>query len=272
MSEYSTDRAVILARGLGTRMRRKDGVTNLGAAEEKIAETGVKALIPIQRPFLDYILSVLAEAGFRRICLVIGPEHDELRNYYGKTIKTNRISIEFAVQQEPLGTANAVLAAEQWSAGEPFLALNSDNYYPLAAVKELRTSLAPAVALFEQSAMLAGSNIPADRIRSFAIGRHQAGRLQQIIEKPSQELLQSLGGQVFVSMNLWLFDKMIFDACRAIPKSPRGEYEIPDAVEWCLSHNVNFTARLISAPVLDLSSRSDIGPVQQRLQHVEVRL
>jgi dTDP-glucose pyrophosphorylase len=272
MSEFTTDRAVILARGLGTRMRRKDGVTNLDAAEEQIAETGVKAMIPIKRPFLDYILSILADAGFRRICLVIGPEHNELRRYYGRELKTKRLSIEFAVQQAALGTANAILAAESWAAGEPFLALNSDNYYPLAAVRELRATQAPAVALVEQSAMLAGSNIPPERIKSFAIARHLDGRLQQIVEKPSEDLLRSLGGRVHVSMNLWLFDKMIFDACRAIPRSPRGEYEIPDAVEWCLARNVHFNVRVFAAPVLDLSSRSDIAPVQQRLERVEVRL
>jgi glucose-1-phosphate thymidylyltransferase len=272
MNQFTTDRAVILARGLGTRMRKSDAVAELDESQAKIAETGVKALIRIKRPFLDYSLSVLAEAGFRRVCLVIGPEHDELRRYYGQELKPERLSIEFAVQTKPLGTANAVAAVEEWSGGEPFLVLNSDNYYPLAAVEELRRAPAPAVALFERSAMLADSNIPADRIKLFAVGQHDQGQLRRIVEKPSDAVIQSLGDQVFLSMNLWLFDKMIFDACRAIPKSARGEYEITDAVQWCLDHKARFTACLIAAPVLDLSSRADVAPVKERLEGVEVRL
>src|SRR5580698_6330437 len=114
MSEFTTDRAIILARGLGTRMRKADAAAELDDSQAKIAETGVKALIRIKRPFLDYSLSVLAEAGFRRVCLVIGPEHGELRRYYEEELKTERLSIEFVVQREPLGTANAVAAAEAW--------------------------------------------------------------------------------------------------------------------------------------------------------------
>jgi dTDP-glucose pyrophosphorylase len=271
-SKLTVNRAVILARGLGTRMRKIDGAVELNDAQAKFADTGVKALIPIDRPFLDYSLSALAEAGLQKICLVIGPEHHELREYYGQVLKTRRLSIDFAIQRQPLGTADAVAAAEQWCEGEPFLVLNSDNYYPPTAIRELSCANAPAVALFERSAMIAGSNITSDRIKSFAVGCHTHAYLQRIIEKPSELFLQSLNGQVFLSMNLWLFDRHIFDACRAIPKSPRGEYEITDAVQWCLDHGIQFSARLISAPVLDLSSRADIAAVTERLEGVEVRL
>lgn len=77
-----TDRAVILARGLGTRMRKAVQAAGLSEAQAAVAQTGVKALMPIKRPFLDYVLSALADAGWRRVCLVIGPEHDALRSYY----------------------------------------------------------------------------------------------------------------------------------------------------------------------------------------------
>ena len=267
-----TARAIILARGLGTRMRKQDDTAALDDHQSSVAATGVKALIRIKRPFLDYILSVLADAGITKVCLIIGPEHDELRRYYGEELKTDRLTIEFAIQAEPLGTANAVAAAEEWCAGEPFLMLNSDNYYPLAAVSALRSAAAPAVALFERGAMLKGSNIPADRIKAFAAGQHEAGLLRRIIEKPSADALRALGDPVYLSMNLWLLDHVIFDACRAIPKSPRGEYEITDAVQWCIDHGSHFTACLINAPVLDLSSRSDVAPVTRCLENVEVRL
>ena len=75
--------AVILARGLGARMRKADGGAALGEAQARAADTGLKAMIPIGRPFLDYVLSALADAGVRKVCLVIGPEHDAVRTYYG---------------------------------------------------------------------------------------------------------------------------------------------------------------------------------------------
>ena len=66
----STTRAVILARGLGTRMRRSDAEADLSDDQAAVAATGVKALIPIGRPFLDYVLSALADAGIVSVCLV----------------------------------------------------------------------------------------------------------------------------------------------------------------------------------------------------------
>ncbi len=76
------DKAVILARGLGTRMQRADTAAALEGRQAAMARSGLKAMIPIGRPFLDYVLSVLAAAGYRRVCLVIGPEHATVREYY----------------------------------------------------------------------------------------------------------------------------------------------------------------------------------------------
>ena len=57
------DKAVILARGLGTRMRVQDAAAGLSADQAAVAATGIKALMPIDRPFLDYVLGALAEAA-----------------------------------------------------------------------------------------------------------------------------------------------------------------------------------------------------------------
>ena len=50
----------------------------------------MKAFIPIGRPFLDYILSALADAGLTRLCIVIGPEHDVVRRYYASEVTLTR--------------------------------------------------------------------------------------------------------------------------------------------------------------------------------------
>ena len=73
----------MLARGLGTRMRRDDAAAQIDGRQAAVAETGIKAMIPIGRPFLDYVLSAAADAGYRHVCLVIGPEQEAIREYYG---------------------------------------------------------------------------------------------------------------------------------------------------------------------------------------------
>ncbi len=266
--------AVILARGLGTRMRQADADARLDPAQAAIAQTGLKAMIPIDRPFLDYVLHELAEAGYTRACLVIGPEHDSVRDYYTRQVKTTRIAVEFAIQPEPRGTADAVAAAEAFADGEPFLVINSDNHYPPAALAALRGLDGPGLVAFDRDAMLAGSNIPPERIAKFAVVETDpAGHLRRIVEKPDAADLARLSGPVGVSMNCWRFGPAIFTACRNIEPSPRGELEIPSAVEYAIERlGECFTVVPLAGAVLDLSSRADIEAVAQRLRGREVRL
>src|SRR4051794_29684188 len=70
--------AVILAAGRGTRMQHSHEDANLTKEQAAVARAGVKALIPVGRPFIDYVLSSLGDAGYKRVCLVIGPHHEEL--------------------------------------------------------------------------------------------------------------------------------------------------------------------------------------------------
>ena len=60
-------------------MRQEAPGAQLDAAQAAAADEGLKAFIPIGRPFLDYILSALADAGLTRLCVVIGPKHDVVR-------------------------------------------------------------------------------------------------------------------------------------------------------------------------------------------------
>ena len=74
-------------------------------------------------------------------------------------------------------------------------------------------------------------------------------------------------------MNCWRFGPAIFPACRSIPLSPRGEYEIVAAVQYAIDVlGERFHAVCMQAPVLDLTSRGDIAPVAARLAGMEIRL
>ncbi|HEY5061897.1 MAG TPA: hypothetical protein VII52_10205, partial [Gemmatimonadaceae bacterium] len=100
-------KAVILARGLGTRMREPDAGVTLEAGQMAAVESGVKGMIPIGRPFLDHVLTALADAGFADVCIVVAPEHSAMRDYYTVRAVPKRLRISFAMQLEALGTADA---------------------------------------------------------------------------------------------------------------------------------------------------------------------
>ncbi len=266
-------RAVIMARGLGTRMRRAaEGVT-LAEGQASAAAAGVKAMITLNgRPFLDHVISTLADVGYDEFCLVIGPEHQMIRDYYDGLDKT-RVSVCYAVQAEPLGTADAVAAAESFAGDDRVLVVNSDNFYPGNAVAKLAAVPASATLGFSKRSMLAESNIDPDRIAAFALLEADAGhRLTGIVEKPSPEAVEAAGPDALVSMNCFLLTPRIFEACRSIEKSARGEYEIVDAVRWMVQVGERFDVVPVDAGVLDMSNRGDIASVEAALGDSEAVL
>ena len=266
--------AVILARGLGTRMRRADDGAALGEDQARVADTGVKAMIPIGRPFLDYVLSALADAGVSEVCLVIGPEHAAVREYYGGAAAPARVRVAFAVQEKPLGTADAVVSASEVVGANDFLVLNSDNYYPVDAYRALVALDGPGLVAFERDAMIRESNVPADRVGQFAVVRiGDDETMIDLVEKPDASTLAAFGNDVYLSMNCWRLDTSVIEACRRVPLSPRGERELTDAVGLARREaGTRFRVVRMRAGVLDLSSRGDIAGVSRRLAGVEVRL
>ncbi|WP_304502234.1 nucleotidyltransferase family protein [Brachybacterium sp. FME24] len=265
-------RAVILARGLGTRMRRTDDSAQLDDKQAAVAASGVKALIDVGRPFLDYVISVLADVGVTEVCLVIGPEHDVLREYAAAT-SGGRVTVTTAVQAQPHGTADAVAAAREFAGDQRVIILNSDNYYPREALAALAAAPGSALVGFDRDALVAGSNIPAERLRSFAlVSADEHGHLRDIVEKPDEETLAAYGDEAPISMNAWLFTPAIFDACARIEPSVRGEFEIIDAVRLLIADGQSVTVVPSAVGVLDMSSRGDVAAVQEALAGIEVRL
>lgn len=273
MEPTSISKAVILARGLGKRMRAADQSAHLDADQLQAADSGMKAMIPVGRPFLDFVLSALADAGFNQACLVVGPEHTAIRDYYA-SVPRKRIDVSFAIQEQPIGTANALLAAEVFIAGESFLVLNSDNYYPIEVFRILRSLGEPGLPAFERESLVREGNISNEKIQAYALLEiDDQGYLQRIIEKPERMPPARKTKTVFISMNCWRFAPEILRACREVPRSARGEFELPEAVQFGLSSlGLHFKTIPFQTGVLDLSYRSDVAEVARRLAGVRVEL
>jgi dTDP-glucose pyrophosphorylase len=270
-----TTQAVILAAGLGTRMRREaEQGTALSAEQRAAAASGAKAMMPLgARPFLDYVLSALADAGITEVVLVIGPEHHQLREYFTTVAPPERVRVRFAVQQTPRGTADAVLAARGVADDAPFLVLNSDNYYPVRAYSDLAALGASGLIAFEAETLVHEGGIEPERVFKYAlVDATDDGWLRAIHEKPDADDPLARRAERWVSMNVWSFTPVIFDACERVRPSARGELELQEAVTIAMRDlGERFRVLPMRAGVLDLSSRADVALVAARLAGVVPR-
>ena len=263
--------AVILARGLGMRMRH-GGENELSAAQVRAADSGLKGLIPVGRPLLDYVLSALADAGITRAVLVIGPEHGVVREYVAARAPRSRVRVEFATQAEPRGTADALLAArEAVGEAESFLVLNSDNYYPAPQIRQAAALGGNGLVAFDAGALVRESGIEPERVLRYALVEFdEEGWLTAILEKPSPSAAVALRAERWVSMNLWSFTPRIFEACGRVRPSERGELELQGAVTIAMRDlGERFRVVTARAGVFDLSSRADIATVTELLSGID---
>jgi D-glycero-alpha-D-manno-heptose 1-phosphate guanylyltransferase len=110
--------AIILAGGLGTRLR------------ERVVDRP-KAMAPVAgRPFLDYLLAWLERGGCQRVVLATGHMAELIEQHAGR--RHGRMAVDYSHEREPLGTGGAVRRAlEQHLKGEPALVLNGDTWLGL---------------------------------------------------------------------------------------------------------------------------------------------
>ena len=282
-------KAVLLARGLGSRMKQEGPSTSLGTSDGKLtpdqaiaAAAGEKGMMPIPstslgargpaRPFLDYVLSALADAGCTSVCFVVAPDHTAIRDYYDGPGRPSRLAIDYAVQPIADGTARAVQSAQGFAGRDSFLVLNSDNLYPAAVLRALVDLGGAGLPAYEVDALVHESGFARDRVMGFAaIEVDDRGHLTGIVEKPGRDYYDRVGSRALISMNVWTFDQRIFDACRDVPQSARGEYELPEAVGLAVARGEIFRTFRASGAVLDLSRRSDVALVNARLAGVAAR-
>jgi D-glycero-alpha-D-manno-heptose 1-phosphate guanylyltransferase len=108
---------VILCGGLGTRLR---GV--IGESAKVMAKFEDK-------PFIDILISLIAEQGFQRFILCTGYQSEEVEQYFQENSKLFEVVI--SKEESPLGTGGAIKNARDYVLTDHFLALNGDCYCEL---------------------------------------------------------------------------------------------------------------------------------------------
>ena len=252
-------------------MQAPDEAVSLTPEQEAMADAGLKMLVPIHgHPFIAYVLHELAEAGFEEVCLVVRPGDDEPVRVAVEAMTLERLRVSFAEQSAPLGSAHALLAAEPCTAGEPFVVINADNVYGASALRAVRSVRGSGLAGYDADALIARSNVSPEQVAAFALIEVEDGYMTRIVEKPDPATRARMAGAP-VSMTLWRFEASIFDACRDVTPSARGELELADAVTLAMERGTRFRVVPVEEGVLDISRRGDIPDVERWLEEVEPR-
>ncbi len=197
-------KGVILAGGLGSRLRPLTSVTN-------------KHLLPVfDKPMIYYPIECLRNAGIGEILVVTGGDSAGdflklLRN--GKHLGLKHL--EYAYQEGEGGIADALKLAEDFADGEKICVVLGDNIIE----KSIRTA---AGAFFSQPS---GARLLLKEVRDpqrFGVARVEGDEIVEIIEKPSEPVSN------LAVTGIYFYDSDVFEICRTLEPSGRGELEITD--------------------------------------------
>jgi UDP-N-acetylglucosamine diphosphorylase / glucose-1-phosphate thymidylyltransferase / UDP-N-acetylgalactosamine diphosphorylase / glucosamine-1-phosphate N-acetyltransferase / galactosamine-1-phosphate N-acetyltransferase len=198
-------KVVIAAAGQGTRMLH-------------LTKNKCKPLIRVnERPFLAYLLDNLIDAGYSEIILVAGYKADQIEEFVKKEGYKAKVVNQFEIlgpKEKIYGTACPIMCVKDIVKNSRFLFLCGDNFYSISDLK--------GMAIDDNYNYIAA--LKSEHPEKYGVLIHDNGFLKEIVEKP-KEFVGNL-----INSGMYKFTPEIFEKLSRIKKSPRGEYEITDAV------------------------------------------
>ena len=199
-------KAVVLAAGRGTRMR------------ELTAEVP-KPMIEVRgKPVLQHIIEGLRDAGIREFLIIVGYRADAVRKFLGDGSRDN-VAIQYATQTVQDGTGRVVDLARGFVGGCPFILSYGDILVDPANYKRV-------VDLPEDVEAIVTVTRGEDVSKGGAVFLNDEMELLDLREKsqPGEATSQ------WYNAGLYAFRPSIFDFTAKLKPSPRGEYELTDAI------------------------------------------
>jgi UDP-N-acetylglucosamine diphosphorylase / glucose-1-phosphate thymidylyltransferase / UDP-N-acetylgalactosamine diphosphorylase / glucosamine-1-phosphate N-acetyltransferase / galactosamine-1-phosphate N-acetyltransferase len=213
-------KAVILAAGKGTRM---------GDLTDQVP----KPMLPVQgRPILEHILAGCVAAGVTDACVVTGWRADVIESHFGDGASLG-VRIQYARQTVQDGTGKAPELARDFVGADSFLL----TYGDILVKPDTYCRVIDRFAGGDFSGLLTvteGEDVTKGGLNFFDADFC----LTRLVEKPSPADIDRLrqggwlkpGQPVWYNAGIYLFRPVVFDFTARLEKSPRGEYELTDAI------------------------------------------
>ncbi|MDB6152511.1 MAG: Nucleotidyl transferase, partial [Chthoniobacteraceae bacterium] len=194
-----------LAAGRGTRMR-------------ELTDELPKPMIPVRgKPILQHIVEGVRDAGVEQILIVVGYRADVVRDFFGTGARFG-VAIEYADQVVQDGTGRVVELARDFAGADSFVLSYGDILVNPANYRRL-------VALGEAEAIVSVKKNE-DVSKGGAVFINERFELTDLREKPKPGEPTS----PWYNAGIYTFRPSIFEFTARLEKSPRGEYELTDAI------------------------------------------
>jgi dTDP-glucose pyrophosphorylase len=247
-------KAVILAAGKGTRMRE---LTN---------ELPKPMLRVHGKPILEHILTGIARAGISEIAIITGWRGDVIRDYFGPGEKWS-VKIEYLHQEVQDGTGKAPELAKDFIGREAMLLTYGDILVAPETYDLMRRRFAEAP--FSGLLTVTGSE---DITKGGLCIFDEQFCLQHLVEKPSPAQIESLhasgrlkpGGPFWYNAGIYVFNPVVFEFTARLQKSPRGEYELTDAISAMLGAGHRLAGLEIQGRWVDVRDPEVLARLEQQ--------
>lgn len=205
---------VVLAAGKGSRLH-------------PITTKRSKAMLPILgQPIVERVMESLWDSGVDAFTLVVSPDDDDIVDYFTHESPLHDHVI-FVEQRERLGMAHALQQAVP-HLRDTFVLSACDNLVSRDHIDALVSSHRGSPS---RQATLSLMRVPADLIsRTGIVALDNDWAVRHIVEKPAPEEAPS----DMASLPLYVFEPAILDYLPRVPLSPRGEYELQDAIQMLI--------------------------------------
>jgi UDP-N-acetylglucosamine diphosphorylase / glucose-1-phosphate thymidylyltransferase / UDP-N-acetylgalactosamine diphosphorylase / glucosamine-1-phosphate N-acetyltransferase / galactosamine-1-phosphate N-acetyltransferase len=204
MSE-SVTKAVVLAAGRGTRMRE----LTLSMPKPMVEVSG--------KPVLSYILEGLRDAGVQKILIVIGYRKEVVMDHFGDGSELG-VEIVYAEQSRQDGTGKVVELAKDFCGADPFILSYGDILVEASSYRLLtRPGDADIIITVRHTE---------DASKGGAVYVNEKFEVTDLREK---QLLEEATTSWY-NAGVYTFNSTIFSYVARLEKSPRGEYELTDAI------------------------------------------